>query len=340
MDNLLKDILIFVRYTELDVFSPPADTPRILGLHANGLHITRILVEGAPAKFQQLAPPPGQTRVRSLQQVYAASKEDDPKSAGEKVYRDYVRLLQEESEPELLIHLPEVLQEAGASHEPVVGVASDGFGACGVQVGNIGGPEREAQPSGGAENGADLKGVNSGALENGETEQTKEDGHDGEAGTAENGLALVEVPIQPGSGPMEVENGDVRKEEPDMKGSPEKGTPEKGSPEKGSPEKGSPEKGTPEKRTPEKGEPSGGRSKSEEKEKKGSAKKGSAKDGKVVEVKDETSTKVWMINVERNRRLCGCLTSEDRYCSTGYDVICQGLFTIVGFSMPLKNASC
>ncbi|GAQ89684.1 TATA binding protein associated factor [Klebsormidium nitens] len=266
-------------YTELDVFSPPADAPRILGLHANGLQISRIFVEGAPAKFQQLAPPAGQTRVRSLQQVYAATKEDNPNNAGEKVYRDYVRLLQEESEPELLIHLPEVLQEAGASHEPIVGVTSDGFGANGAQVEATGGPGREGHPNGGVENGADLKGVENGAVGIGQTGETKEKGHEREAGTAENGLALVEGSGGRRTEPVEVEKGDEGKEEPSGK------------------ETGTPEKGTPEKGTPEKGEPSGGRNRSDEKEKKGSARKGSAKDGKEIEAKDETSTTLLRVRI-------------------------------------------
>jgi hypothetical protein len=117
------------------VHSPAVDAPRILGLHACGLHISRVLVEGTSAQFQQLAPPSGHTRVRSIQQIYATSGGGSADCASERVYNEYVRALLDEEEPDLLIHLPEVLQEAGASHEPVPGGPSDGPGGVGSEGG-------------------------------------------------------------------------------------------------------------------------------------------------------------------------------------------------------------
>ncbi|BBM98136.1 transcription initiation factor TFIID subunit 2 [Marchantia polymorpha subsp. ruderalis] len=91
-------------YTELKVVAPKSG---VIGLHARGLHIEKVLVDGNPVNFE-------------LQQVHCVNKQDrngasipsSPAEAADIGYPRYVATLEEEMVPELLISL---LDAAGNS---------------------------------------------------------------------------------------------------------------------------------------------------------------------------------------------------------------------------------
>jgi hypothetical protein len=103
------------RYTELTVIAPKNG---VIGLHARGLHIEQVLVDGVPASFELLQ----QQRFQKDQSQNGAQNGEhslsSPSEAADVCLARYLAALDAEMSPELLIRPGEPATPLDASQDP------------------------------------------------------------------------------------------------------------------------------------------------------------------------------------------------------------------------------
>ncbi|KAL3700556.1 hypothetical protein R1sor_018578 [Riccia sorocarpa] len=100
-------------YTELTVVAPKSG---VIGLHARGLHIDKVLVDGNPASFE-LKPIPGDKELSN-----GAHPPNSPLEAADVGFPKYMAALEEEMVPELLISVSDIFgnsQDASQVQSPL-----------------------------------------------------------------------------------------------------------------------------------------------------------------------------------------------------------------------------